>query len=135
MRAWIIAAALAFAPSVSFASPIASPAPLPEGAIAVEASQNGQTIEANAGGGVAIQLTRNSSAGTSWRVAAKPDFLADPEMLTGPTMISDRPILGAPSWQVFVFPVSEAGSGEIALEKTDRGGAVLETFTVTINAQ
>lgn len=135
MRSWIIAAAFALAATPALASPTPAPAPLPEGAVAVEASQNGQTIDASVGAAVAVQLTRNSSAGTSWSVTAKPDFLADPETLTGPTMISDRPFVGAPSWQVFVFPVSEAGSGDVTLEQRSRAGAVLSTFTVTINAQ
>src|SRR5262245_53681550 len=105
--AGIVACAVAWAGSAQ--AQLAAPAPLPEGAIAVTAEQNGQTVEANVGGGVAIQLSRNASAGSNWVVTAKPDFLADPEMLTGPATISARPLLGAPSWQVYVFPVTGPG--------------------------
>ena len=133
MRSWIIAAALVLAAAPALAQ-TAAPAPLPEGAVAVAADQNGGSIDVAVGAAVAIQLQRNASVGTSWSVAAKPDFLGDPQTLTGPTRISDRPIMGAPSWQVFVFPISTAGAGDVTLEKKDRTGAVVETFTVTINA-
>jgi len=133
MRSLIMAAAIAFAATPALAQN-AVPAPLPDGAVAVAADQNGQSVDATVGGGVAIQLTHNASAGTNWVVTSKPDFLGDPEMLTGPTRISSRPILGAPSWQVYVFPVTTAGSGALTLEKRDRGGAASETFTVTITA-
>jgi hypothetical protein len=134
MRSWIIAAALALTATPALAQD-AAPAPLPDGAIAVTADQSGASIDASVGAAVAIQLQRNASVGTNWTVASKPDFLGDPGTLTGPTRVSTRPILGAPSWQVFVFPVSDAGSGEVTLEKKDRTGAVVETFTVTVNAQ
>ena len=133
MRSWIIAAAFVLAAAPALAQ-TATPAPLPEGAVAVSADQSGGSVDAAVGAAVAIQLQRNASVGTSWNVASKPDFLGDPQVLTGPTRISDRPIMGAPSWQVFVFPVNDAGSGELTLEKKDRAGAAVETFTVTINA-
>lgn len=136
MRSWIMAAALALAALPALASAQdAAPAPLPDGAVAVSADQSGGTVDASVGAAVAIQLQRTPSVGTNWTVASKPDFLGDPEQLSGPTRVSTRPILGAPAWQVFVFPVSAAGSGEVTLEKKDRTGAVVETFTVTVNAQ
>ncbi len=134
MRAWFIAAALAFAATPALAQ-TAAPAPLPDGAVAVSADQSGGSVEASVGGGVAIQLQRNPSAGANWVVTSKPDFLGDPETLTGPTRISDRPIMGAPTWQVFVFPVSEAGTGDVTLEQRSRTGDALATFTITITAQ
>jgi len=135
MRSWIIATALALAAAPALASAqTAAPAPLPDGAVAVAADQSGVRVDASVGGAVAIQLQRNASVGTNWTVASKPDFLGDPETLTGPTRISDRPIMGAPSWQVFVFPVSAAGAGDVTLQKKDRTGAVVETFTITVNA-
>ncbi len=134
MRSWIIAAALALAATPALAQD-AAPAPLPDGAVAVAADQSGGSVDASVGAAIAIQLQRTPSVGTNWSVASKPDFLGDPEQLSGPTRVSTRPILGAPIWQVFVFPVSAAGSGEVTLEKKDRTGAVVETFAVTVNAQ
>ena len=148
MRSWILAAALALAATPLLASAQdtapagtmqmsfeAAPAPLPDGATAVAADQSGQSVDVSVGGAIAIQLRRTPSVGTNWSVASKPDFLADPEQLSGPTVRSTRPVLGAPTWQVFVFSVSAAGSGDVTLEKRDRTGAVVETFTVTVNAQ
>ncbi len=134
MRAWFIAAALALAATPALAQ-TAAPAPLPDGAVAVSADQSGGSVDASVGGGVAIQLQRNASVGTNWVVSSKPDFLGAPETLTGPTRISDRPIMGAPTWQVFVFPVSEAGTGDVTLEQRSRTGDVVATFTLTITAQ
>jgi len=134
MRSWIIAAAFALAVTPALAQD-AAPAPAPEGAVTVAADQSGSSVDASVGAAVAIQLQRTPSVGANWTVASKPDFLGDPEQLTGPTRVSTRPILGAPTWQVFVFPVSAAGSGDVTLEKKDRTGAVVETFTVTVNAQ
>ena len=133
MRSWIIAAALALTATSALAQTQA-PAPLPDGATAVSADQSGGSVDANVGGAIAVQLQRTASVGTNWSVASKPDFLGDPEQLTGPTVVSSRPVLGAPSWQVFVFSVGAAGSGELTLEKKDRTGAVVETFSITVNA-
>jgi hypothetical protein len=133
MRWLIIAAAIALAATPARAQR-AAPAPAPESAIAATAEQNGQPVEANIGGGVAIQLTPSASAGSNSVVTAKPDFLAAPEMLTGPATLSARPLLGASSWQVYVFPVTGPGSGALTLEKRERGGAASETFTVNASA-
>jgi hypothetical protein len=133
MRALIFAAALALMTAPALAQTTA-PAPAPDGAIAVSVDQNGQSIEAAAGAQIAIQLQRNGSAGANWSVTSRPEFLGSPSELSGPTVTSSRPVLGAPSWQVFVFPVNDSGTGEVTLEKRDRTGATIETFTVTINA-
>lgn len=135
MRALLFAAALALMAAPALAQTTPAAAPLPDGAVAVIADQNGATIDAGVGGTVAIQLQRSGSIGTSWVVASKPDFLGDATQQSGPTVTSTRPIMGAPSWQVFVFPVSEAGSGDVTLEKHDRTGATIESFAVTITAQ
>lgn len=135
MRAWLFAAALTFmaAPALAQTSPARAPAP--DGAVTVSADQSGGSVDASVGGQVAIQLQRTPSVGTNWVVATKPVFLGDATQLTGPTVTSTRPIMGAPTWQVFVFPVSEAGAGEVTLEKHDRTGATVETFSVTVTAQ
>jgi hypothetical protein len=134
MRALVLSAGLVFFTAPALAQTAPAPAPLPDGAVAVSADQNGQSIEAAVGAQVAIQLQRSGSIGTNWTVAAKPDFLGDASQLSGPAVTSARPVLGAPSWQVFVFPVAEAGAGEVKLEKHDRSGAAIDSFTVTINA-
>jgi hypothetical protein len=137
MRFWIIAAAFAVLATPSLAQDL--PPPTPEGVLVrIGADQSGQSIEAAQGEGIAVELQSSPSAGASWRVAAKPDFLADPEQISGPmtaTAPGARPRLGAPRWQVFVFPVASAGTGDLVLQKSGPGGAVLETLTITIVAQ
>jgi hypothetical protein len=136
MRSWIVAIALSLAAAPALAQTSPAPAPLPEGAIAVAADQSGQTIEAAIGGSIAIQLRSQPSIGSTWFLAAKPDFLADPTQVSAPTVVSTgAPLVGGQRWQVFVFGVSAAGAGEVTLERRDRTRAVLETFTVTIVAQ
>lgn len=133
MRALFVAAALALfsAPALAQTTPVA--APLPDRAVAVTAEDNGRTVDVDIGTPfVAVQLQRNPSAGTSWSVAAQPNIVNDPEQLSGPTVTSSRPIMGAPVWQVFAFPMTTVGQGEITLEKKDRAGAVIETFSVNI---
>jgi hypothetical protein len=136
MRALILAGVLAAMAAPALAQQM--PAPSPEGAIRVAADQSGQTVEAAAGSVIAIELQASGSTGTSWSVASKPVFIADPEVLSGPTVTpqAGRPMMGAPRWQVFVFPVSEAGAGEIVLVKRgpSRTAAPLETFTITVSA-
>ena len=140
MRAWIIAAALALSATPAWAQLELAP-PTPEDvAVRVSADQNGQSVEAAQGDMIAIELQSSPSAGASWRVASKPDFLADPETLSGPTSAQasgGAPRVGAPRWQVLIFPVAAAGSGELVLEKRGPGrrGQVLETFRVNIVAQ
>lgn len=137
MRALILAGVLAAMAAPALAQQM--PAPSPEGAIRVAADQSGQTVEAAAGNVVAIELQASGSTGTSWSVASKPDFIADPEMLSGPTVTPQAgqpPMMGAPRWQVFVFPVSGAGVGDIVLVKRgpNRNAPPLETFTITVSA-
>ncbi len=134
MRSWIIAAALALAAAPAMAQ-MAVPAPTPgDIAVRVAADQNGQSVSVTQGDGLAIELQSTPSVGSSWRVASKPDFLADPEQVSGPTTAGTRPVLGAPRWQVFVFGVTGAGEGELVLEKVGRDRAVIETFRVNIVA-
>ena len=138
MRVWILAAVLSMIAASAIAQPM--PAPTPEDvAVRVTADQNGQNVEAAVGDSVAIELQNSPSTGSSWRVASKPAFLADPEQLSGPTSqpaASGRPMMGAPRWQVFVFPVAEAGEGVLTLEKVGPGAAgVLESFSLTVTAQ
>lgn len=135
MRSWIIAAALALVAAPALAQTTPAPAPAPDGAVTVAADDNGQTISPAVGAQVAVQLQSTPSVGSNWFVTGKPDFVSDPQTLTGPTVNSARPVLGAPRWQVFVFTIDAAGSGDITLEKRGRDGAVLETFTLTIQAQ
>jgi hypothetical protein len=136
MRALVFAAALALVSGSALAQTTPIPAPLPDGAVAISADQSGQTIAVNVGGRVAIDLQRNPSAGTNWVVTSKPDFVGEPTALTAQAVSSSssHPILGAPMWQVFVFAVNDGGSGDIVIEKHDRAGATIETFTVTVNA-
>lgn len=135
MRTWTIAAAFVLAATPALAQTTPAPAPAPEGAVIVAADQSGQTVEASVGASIAVQLQSTPSVGSSWVVTNKPDFLAEPTQLRGPTVTAARPILGAPTWQVFVFGVSEAGSGDVTLEKHASDGSTLETFTVTVTAQ
>ena len=136
MRSWIVAIALSLGATPALAQTTPAPAPLPEGAIAIAADQSGQTIEAAVGGSIAIQLRSQPSIGSNWFLASKPDFLADPTQVSAPTVVSTgAPIVGGQRWQVLVFRVTEAGSGEVILERRDRTRAVLETFTVSIVAQ
>jgi hypothetical protein len=111
-----------------------TPAPAADGSIMVAGDQNGQSLDVRVGADVSLQLQRNVSGGTRWVVTSKPDFLGDPRQAEMAPALG-RPVLGAPSWQLFIFPVSETGSGALTLEKHDRAGATLETFTVTITAQ
>jgi hypothetical protein len=134
MRALVLSAALLLFTLPALAQTVPVPAPLPAGAVAVTAEQNGRSIEAAVGAQAAIQVQRSGSIGANWTVSAKPDFLDDASQLSGPTATATGPVLGAPSWQVFVFAVAVAGSGEVKLEKHDRSGAVVDSFTVTTNA-
>ena len=134
MRALILAVAFALASGSALAQTTPAPAPLPDGAVAVAANQNGLNVDASVGAHIAVQLQRNPSVGSNWVVTSKPDFLGDPSVLTAPTVSSSRPVLGAPMWQVFVFAVNDGGSGDITIEKHDRAGATIETFTITVNA-
>ena len=136
MRTWLFAAALTLvtAPAFAQSAPVEAPAPAADGSIMVSQDQNGQSLDARVGADVTVELQRNASAGTRWVLASKPDFLGDPrqaEMALG----SLRPVVGAPSWQMFIFGVSEGGSGEVRFEKHDRVGAAIETFTITVTAQ
>ena len=138
MRQFILAAALLFAAAPAFAADTPAPTPA-DVATHVTAAQNGQTIETPPDGAVAIELQSSPSTGSSWRLVSKPDFLADPEQVSGPTYTpapGERPRMGAPRWQVFVFPVSAGGTGDLVLEKVGPGSAgVVDTFHVTITAQ
>lgn len=133
MRALIVAVALMLGAAPALAQTPAPPSP--ENAIRIGADQSGQTIEAALADTLAIELQSNPSAGTYWVVTAQPDFLTEARIVVGPTTSSVRPIVGAPRWQVFVFGFSGGGSGDITLEKRARDGAVLESFSVSINVQ
>jgi predicted secreted protein len=135
MRAWLLAATLTLlaTPAMAQSSPAPSPAPASDASPIVLENQNGQTFAVHVGADVTVQLQRNASAGTRWVVSAKPAFLGDPRQAEM-ALATPRPVVGAPSWQMFIFPVSAAGAGELAFEKQDRTGATLESFTITINA-
>lgn len=131
MRAWLLAATLTLLATPAMAQ--SSPAPASDASPIVLENQNGQTFAVHVGADVTVQLQRNASAGTRWVVSAKPAFLGDPRQAEM-ALATPRPVVGAPSWQMFIFPVSAAGAGELAFEKQDRTGATLESFTITINA-
>lgn len=131
MRAWLLAATLTLLATPAMAQ--SSPAPASDASPIVSENQNGQTFAVHVGADVTVQLQRNASAGTRWVVSAKPAFLGDPRQAEM-ALATPRPVVGAPSWQMFIFPVSAAGAGELAFEKQDRTGATLESFTITINA-
>lgn len=136
MRALFLALALLSAAPAAWAQLTPVAAPSPEGALQVAASQDGETVHANIGATLAIELQSTPSVGSSWSVAQKPDCLAEPTQATGPVSRSanGRPLMGAPRWQVFVFQVTEAGGGSLVLEKMGRDGAVIETFTINLMA-
>jgi hypothetical protein len=135
MRAWLVAATLALmaAPALAQSPPAPSPPEASDASPIVSENQNGQTFAVSVGADVTVQLQRNASAGTRWVVSAKPTFLGDPRQAEM-ALATPQPVVGAPSWQMFIFPVSTAGAGELAFEKQDRTGATLESFTITINA-
>lgn len=131
MRAWIIAAALAFAPAPALAQEADSVAH-------AAAAQNGGSVEAKQGGTLEIQLAVNPSTGAHWDVAEKPDFLGDASVSVAPQLVpGQRPRLGAPQMATITFGVNGAGSGDVALEMhgPGPGGPALQTFRVTVTAQ
>lgn len=138
MRAWIVAVALLALAAPALAQDL--PAPTPEDiGVRVTAAQDGTSVEVSVGEALAVELQSAPSTGSSWRVASRPDFLGEAEQLSGPVTAQApgaRPLLGAPRWQVFVFPVSAAGEGEVVIEKRGPGvnGAVLQTLHFTITA-
>lgn len=134
MRSWIFAVAVALAAAPALAQDMVA-APSPEGAVRIGSDQNGARVEVQAGDTLAIELQSSPSAGNSWAVMAQPDFVAPATQVTGPTVQSARPIVGAPRWQVFVFTFTGPGAGDIVLKKKARDGVELETFTLTVSAQ
>lgn len=114
------------------------PAPAPEDVAVQITSASGQTVEVQQGENIAVELQVSPSTGGRWRVTAKPDFLDDAGMRTGPVnapAANGRVMLGAPVWNVFLFTANGAGAGPLTLELRGPGGQVWQTFTVTINAQ
>ena len=141
MRSWIFAVVVALSAAFpAFADPKVAP-PTPESvSVRVSAEQNGETIQAAPGATFAVELVGSPSTGTSWIVTSKPDFLATPRFLTGPTTLAQQQpgFVGGQRWQVYTFEVKEAGEGDLVLEQhsaQNRGGPALATFQIKINAQ
>jgi hypothetical protein len=113
------------------------PPPTPDGVSEhLTIDQSGTTVNATQGASLAVELKTAGSGGFRWSFTSKPDFLSEPNLLAGPT-IAQAPggprMLGAPTWQVFVFQVTGAGSGDVVLEQRGPGGAVAATFRATID--
>ena len=114
--------------------------PTPDGvSVHVAADQNGGAVSVTEGEAIAVELQSSPSTGSSWRVAGKPDGLGEAEQVTGPVIAAvpgAPPRMGAPRWQVFVFPAVASGEGVLTIEKRGPGaGAVLETFTLNVTIE
>jgi inhibitor of cysteine peptidase len=140
MRMLLLAAASIAVAAPSFADTAATlPAPAPAEAIQVAQGQAGETISAQVGATIAVQLMGSPSSGLSWLVAEKPEFLGTARFLTGPTTENQtRPgFVGGQRWQVYTFEVLAAGSGTLKLEQRsaqNRAAGALQTFEITIEA-
>jgi hypothetical protein len=144
MRPLIIALALALCAPLAFAQKAppedALAPPAPEDAVHVGAAQAGETIKARVGGKIAIELVSTPSAGLSWLVTERPDFLGAPMFKTGPLIEAQtRPgFTGGDRWQVYVLDVTGAGTGEVKLDQksaADRAGPPVATFSFTVEAR
>ena len=144
MRTLIIAAIFALAMSPAFAQKAppedALAPPSPEDAVHVGVAQGGEVIKASVGQKIAIELVSTPSAGLSWLVAEKPDFLGAPMFKTGPLIEAQTQggFTGGDRWQVYVLDVKAAGTGEVKLDQksaADRAGPPVASFSVTIEAQ
>ena len=140
MRTLILAVMLAAVLMLVGAPALAetAPPPTPEDVAVRISGLSGQVVEVERGENIAVELQSSPSTGGRWTIAAKPDFLDDAGMQTGPVnapAANTRPVLGAPVWNVFLFTANAAGSAPLTLELRGPGGQVWQTFTVTINAQ
>lgn len=140
MRALILAGSLALFTAAP-ATAEQMPPPTPESvAVRVSADQSGTSVGAAVGDQIAVELQSSASAG-SWALSEQPSFLSEPTTATGPTRTSatGRPLLGAPRWQVWVFTVTEPGTGEVLLTKlgpvSSSTSTPAETFRVSVVAQ
>ena len=141
MRAVLLAlafSALAAIPAFAQEAEVAAPAPADAG-VHVTSAQAGETVNATAGDNIVVELIGSPSSGMTWVVPEQPAFLGAPQTFTGPTTVAQqRPgFVGGPRWQVYVFPVSESGTGALRLEMRnarDRNAAPSETFEVNIDA-
>lgn len=138
MRSLIFAAALALGLGSAAAETL--PPPVPEGVGVQITGPTGSSADVQQGENFSISLQSSPSTGAHWVVTEKPDFVDAAGTQTGPVnapAANGRPLLGAPVWNVFLFTANAAGSGPVTLELRGPGvaGQVLQTFTVTINAQ
>ncbi len=117
------------------------PAPTPEDvAVRITAEQNGQTIEVGVNERFAVELVGTPTAGYVWQPAQMPAFVTRAGEASGATIPeqSQPGYAGGQHWEVLMFSATEAGTGELLLEKrrpweTDEGPA--ETFRVTVVAR
>jgi len=138
MRSLIFAAMLAFGVGTAAAEPL--PPPVPEDVGVQITGPTDSSADVQQGENFSISVQSSPSTGARWVVTEKPDFVDAAGMQTGavnPPAANGRPLLGAPIWNVFLFTANAAGSGPLTLELRGPGaaGQVLQTFTVTINAQ
>jgi hypothetical protein len=128
MRAWLIAALLALgAPSALAQDTVATPH---------RAIQNGDTVDAVAGGKFMLQLGVNEASGEHWDVAQKPDFLGAAIIVVTPTP-GQALGPGAPELATISFEVTGTGSGPVVLVMHGPAAHAppLATFRVTVRAQ
>ncbi len=117
------------------------PAPTPEDvAVRITAEQNGQTIEVGVNERFAVELVGTPTAGYVWQPAQMPAFVTRAGEASGATIPeqSQPGYAGGQHWEVLMFSATEAGTGELLLEKrrpweTEEGPA--ETFRVTVVAR
>jgi hypothetical protein len=139
MRSLVLAARFAavLAPAPAPALAQIAPMPTPEDA-AARCGRSGRLVEVEQGANIALELQTSPSPGGRWPPAAKPDFLGDACMRTGPANApgaKGRANLGARLWNVLLFTANPAGPAPLTLERRGPGAQIRRSFAVTINAQ
>ncbi len=119
----------------------AVPAPTPgDIAIRITAEQAGQVVRVPVGQRFAIELVGTPTAGYVWAPTTLPSFVTRVGESSGPTSeAQNQPgFAGGNHWEVTVFAATEAGAGEIRMEKRrpwESNEPPVETFVVTIVAR
>lgn len=109
-------------------------------AIRITAEQNGQVVSVPVGQRFAIELVGTPTAGYVWAPTTLPGFITRVGESSGPTsQAQNQPgFTGGNHWEVTVFAATEAGAGEVRMEKRrpwESNEPAVETFVVTIVAR
>lgn len=118
---------------------VAAPTP-GDVAIRITAEQAGQVVRVPVGQRFAIELVGTPTAGYVWAPTTLPSFVTRVSESSGPTTeAQNQPgFAGGNHWEVTVFAATEAGAGEIRMEKRrpwESNEPAVETFVVTIIAR